>query len=169
MHPLAQGRAEAFERMDGSAQPSMRMHAGGGLGQVGPSFLITPIFHVFFRFFPVFPWTFGRVSWIHGVQTLKMGERWGNMGKQWVKNGIAGLQKTALMHASAHLCQVDRESIDDERAPAVLEACARRSSRSLRIPVRVTEVVPFKISMRVRSESQKPVRAKRVEVRGEGQ
>ena len=33
MHPLAHGRAEAFERMDGSGQPSMRMHADGGLGQ----------------------------------------------------------------------------------------------------------------------------------------
>ena len=32
-----------------------------------------------------------------------MGERWGKMGKKWVKNGITGVQKTALMHASAHL------------------------------------------------------------------
>ena len=30
-----------------------------------------------------------------------MGERWGEMGKKWVKNEITGLQKTALMHASA--------------------------------------------------------------------
>ena len=75
------------------------------------------------------------------------------------RNGITGLQKTALMHASAHLCQVDRESIDDERAPAVLEPCARRSSRALRIPVRVTEVVPLKISMRVRGAKVKTVRA----------
>ena len=32
-----------------------------------------------------------------------MGERWGKMGKKWVKNEITGLQKTALMHASAGL------------------------------------------------------------------
>ena len=32
-----------------------------------------------------------------------MGERWGKMGKKWVKNEITGVQKTALMHASAHL------------------------------------------------------------------
>ena len=68
-----------------------------------PKLLITPIFHEFFRFFPVFPWTFGRAPWIPGVQTLKMGERWGKMGKKWVKNEITGLQKTALMHASAGL------------------------------------------------------------------
>ena len=30
---LAHGRAEAFERMDGSGQPRMQMHADGGLGQ----------------------------------------------------------------------------------------------------------------------------------------
>ena len=70
---------------------------------VSPKLLITPIFHDFFRFFPVFPGTFGRAPWIPGVQTVKMGERWGKMGKKWVKNGITGLQKTALMHASAHL------------------------------------------------------------------
>ena len=68
-----------------------------------PKLLITPIFHDFYRFFPVFPGTFGRVPWIPGVQTLKMGERWGKMGKKWVKNGITGVQKTALMHASAGL------------------------------------------------------------------
>ena len=32
-----------------------------------------------------------------------MGEKWGKMGKKWVKNEITGLQKTVLMHASAHL------------------------------------------------------------------
>ena len=32
-----------------------------------------------------------------------MGERWGKMGKKWAKNEITGVQKTALMHASAHL------------------------------------------------------------------
>ena len=64
-----------------------------------PKLLITPIFPDFYRFFPVFPWTSGRVLWIPGVQTEKMGERWGKMGKEWVKNEIAGLQKTALMHA----------------------------------------------------------------------
>ena len=68
-----------------------------------PKLLITPIFHDFSRFFPVFPGTFGRAPWIPGVQTLKMGERWGKMGKKWVKNEITGVQKTALMHASAHL------------------------------------------------------------------
>ena len=71
--------------------------------QGAPKPLITPIFHDFYRFFPVFPWTSGRVLWIPGVQTLKMGEKWGKMGKKWVKNEITGLQKTALMHASAHL------------------------------------------------------------------
>ena len=68
-----------------------------------PKLLITPIFHDFSRFFSVFPGAFGRALWIPGVQTLKMGERWGKMGKKWVKNEITGLQKTALMHASAHL------------------------------------------------------------------
>ena len=32
-----------------------------------------------------------------------MGEEWGKMGKKWVKNEVTGLQKTVLMHASAHL------------------------------------------------------------------
>ena len=62
-----------------------------------------PHFPRFFRFFTVFSGTFGRAPWIPGVQTLKMGERWGKMGKKWVKNEITGVQKTALMHASAHL------------------------------------------------------------------
>ena len=64
---------------------------------------IAPIFPDFSRFFAVFPWTSGRALWIPGVQTVKMGERWGKMGKQWVKNEIASLPKTVLMHASAHL------------------------------------------------------------------
>ena len=29
-----------------------------------PKLLITPIFHDFFRFFPVFPWTFGRAGFL---------------------------------------------------------------------------------------------------------
>ena len=58
------------------------MHA---LDPGAPKPLITPIFHDFFRFFPVFPGTFGRAPWIAGVQTLKMGKRWGKMGKKWVK------------------------------------------------------------------------------------
>ena len=45
---------------------------------------------IFFRFLPVFPGTSGRAPWIPGVQTLKMGERWGKMGKKWAKNGIKG-------------------------------------------------------------------------------
>ena len=69
---------------------------------------MTPIFHDVFRFFPVFPGTSGRAPWIPGVQTLKMGERWGKMGKKWVKNEITGLQKTALMHASAGLATPPR-------------------------------------------------------------
>ena len=68
-----------------------------------PKLLITPIFHDLFRFFPVFPGTFGCAPWIPGVQALKMGEKWRKMGKKWVQNEITGLQKTALMHASAHL------------------------------------------------------------------
>jgi len=32
-----------------------------------------------------------------------MGEKWGKMGKKWVKNGITGVEKRVLMHASAHL------------------------------------------------------------------
>ena len=32
-----------------------------------------------------------------------MGEKWGKMGKKWVRNEITGVQKTVLMHASAHL------------------------------------------------------------------
>ena len=68
-----------------------------------PKLLITPIFPDFFRFFPVFPWTSGRVLWIPGVQTLKMGEKWGKMGKKWVKKIITGVEKRVLMHASARL------------------------------------------------------------------
>ena len=71
--------------------------------QGAPKPLITPIFPAFFRFFPVSPGTSGRALWIPGVQTLKMGEKWGKMGKKWVRNEITGLQKTVLMHASAHL------------------------------------------------------------------
>ena len=66
-----------------------------------PKLLITPIFPEFSRFFPVFPGTSGRVLWIPGVQTEKMGEKWGKMGKKWVKNEITGVQKTVLMHALA--------------------------------------------------------------------
>ena len=73
-----------------------------------PKLLITPIFPDFYRFFPIFPWTSGRALWIPGVQTLKMGEKWGKMGKKWVKNEITGVQKTVLMHASAHLAQPRR-------------------------------------------------------------
>ena len=35
-----------------------------------------------------------------------MGEKWGKMGKKWVKNEITGVQKTVLMHASARLAKV---------------------------------------------------------------
>ena len=45
-----------------------------------------------------------------------MGERWGKMGKRWVKNEITGLQKTALMHASAHLAA---EVVDSEQPNAI--------------------------------------------------
>ena len=33
--------------------------------------------------YPHFPQTSGRVLWIPGVQTLKMGGKWGKMGKTW--------------------------------------------------------------------------------------
>ena len=51
-----------------------------------------------------------------------MGERWGKMGKKWVKNEITGVQKTALMHASAHLADADGNpwvpaSDDDDSTP----------------------------------------------------
>ena len=74
--------------------------------QGAPEPLITPFLTDFSRFFPVFPWTSGCVLWIPGVQTLKMGEKWGKMGKKWVKNGITGVEKTVLMHASAHLASL---------------------------------------------------------------
>ena len=35
-----------------------------------------------------------------------MGEKWGKMGKKWVRNEVTGVQKTVLMHASAHLAGV---------------------------------------------------------------
>ena len=72
-----------------------------------PKLLITPIFSDFSRFFPVFPWTSSHVPRIPGVQTEKMGEKWGKMGKKWVRNEITGVQKTVLMHASAHLAHGD--------------------------------------------------------------
>eukprot|EP01045_Picozoa_sp_COSAG04_P013546 COSAG04_NODE_965_length_9140_cov_5.526048_11_plen_77_part_00 len=37
-----------------------------------------------------------------------MGEKWGRMGKKWVRNEITGLQKTVLMHASAHQAATKR-------------------------------------------------------------
>ena len=40
----------------------------------------------------------------------------GKMGKKWVKNGITGLQKTALMHASAHLAELERRALQIRRA-----------------------------------------------------
>ena len=89
-----------------------------------PKLLTTPIFHDFFSIFPVFPGTSGRVPWIPGVQTLKMGERWGKMGKQRVKNEITGLQKTA-QGAKLWTLQVptDRYSmIRDVRQPAATSA-----------------------------------------------
>ena len=53
-----------------------------------PKLLITSIFPDFFRFFPVSPWTSSHVPRIPGVQTEKMGEKWGKMGKKWVKNEL---------------------------------------------------------------------------------
>ena len=76
-----------------------------------PKLLITPIFPDFFQFFPFLPRTSSHVPRIPGVQTEKMGEKWGKMGKKWVKNGITGLQKTVLMHASAGPGRVWRASI----------------------------------------------------------
>ena len=73
-----------------------------------PKPLITPIFPDFFRFFPVFPWTSGRVLWIPGVQTEKMGEKWGKMGKKWVKNEVTGVQKTVLMLSLIHISEPTR-------------------------------------------------------------
>ena len=61
-----------------------------GNGPSAPKPLITPFLTDFSRFFPVFPWTSGCVLWIPGVQTLKMGEKWGKMGKKWVRNGNYG-------------------------------------------------------------------------------
>ena len=81
-----------------------------------PKPLITPIFPDFYRFFPVFPGTSGCVLWIPGVQTEKMGEKWGKMGKKWVKNEVTGVQKTVLMHASAHLGPGGRGDRDLRRA-----------------------------------------------------
>ena len=81
-----------------------------------PKPLITPIFPEFSRFFPVFPGTSGRVLWIPGVQTLKMGEKWGKTGKKWVKNEVTGVEKTALMHASAHLAC---NALPNQRAQAL--------------------------------------------------
>ena len=83
-----------------------------------PKLLITPIFPDFYRFFPVFPWTSGRVLWIPGVQTLKMGEKWGKMGKKWVKNEVTGVEKTVLMHASAHLASSGPPTVPSARVGA---------------------------------------------------
>ena len=52
------------------------------MGPSLPKLSITPIFPDFFRFFPVFPWTSSHVPRIPGVQTEKMGEKWGKMGKK---------------------------------------------------------------------------------------
>ena len=90
----------------GERTAALEMKALAADGEMVPSLpklLITPIFPDFFRFFPVFPWTSGCVLWIPGVQTLKMGEKWGKMGKKWVKKIITGVEKRVLMHASARL------------------------------------------------------------------
>ena len=70
-----------------------RPHRPGHLPPGAPKLLITPIFPDFSRFFPVFPWTSSRVPRIPGVQTEKMGEKWGKMGKKWAKNEITGLRR----------------------------------------------------------------------------
>ena len=64
-----------------------------------------------------------------------MGEKWGKMGKKWVKNEVTGVEKTALMHASAHLmppllCGAKRSSMsssysaDDESTYAAASVMA---------------------------------------------
>ena len=108
-----------METLCRSQLPRLRLRPGA------PKLLITPIFPDFFRFFPVFPWTSGRVLWIPGVQTLKMGEKWGKMGKKWVKKIITGVEKTVLMHASAHL----------EPAAALDAGVARRRQALVRAAV----------------------------------
>ena len=75
----------------------------GAMVPSAPKLFITSIFPDFFRFFPVSPWSSSHVPRIPGVQTEKMGEKWGKMGKKWVKNEVTGLQKTVLMHASAQV------------------------------------------------------------------
>ena len=90
-----------------------------------PKLLITPIFPDFSRFFPVFPWTSGCVLWIPGVQTEKMGEKWGKMGKKWAKNEITGVQKTVLMHASAHLVSLHTPPHAHTRATRLSPRCLR--------------------------------------------
>ena len=117
-------RSRGFRRRWGVTSPPVRTDRGCvRIPPSAPKLLITPIFPEFSRFFPVFPGTSGRVLWIPGVQTLKMGEKWGKMGKKWVKNGITGLQKTALMHASAHLSSSLRSS------SSCLASCVRKAFR----------------------------------------
>ena len=96
----------------GERTAALEMKALAADGEMVPSLpklLITSIFPDFFsRFFPVFPWASSHVPRIPGVQTEKMGEKWGRMGKKWVKNEVTGVQKTVLMHASAHLLELER-------------------------------------------------------------
>ena len=98
-HP--EPRSIVREKAERGHRRSAGRAAVGALREPRPKPLITPIFPDFYRFFPVFPWTSGRVLWIPGVQTEKTGEKWGKMGKKWVKSEITGVEKRVLMHASA--------------------------------------------------------------------
>ena len=49
-----------------------------------------------------------------------MGEKWGKMGKKWVKNEITGVQKTVLMHASARLGSAEAVAAAEEALAAAL-------------------------------------------------
>ena len=105
--PTLNGRRCGLLRAVGNRAPARSSRAKRANAQIRPGAPKVlndyPHFPRFLSIFPVFPGTSGRAPWIPGVQTEKMGEKWGKMGKKWVKNEVTGVQKTVLMHASAHL------------------------------------------------------------------
>ncbi len=82
----AASSASAAPVSSGSRAAAARAAATAPTSAGAPKLLITPIFHDSSRFFPVFPWTSGRASWIPGFLASRR-RKWAKNGGKWVKNG----------------------------------------------------------------------------------
>jgi len=56
-----------------------------------------------------------------------MGEKWGKMGKKWVKKIITGVEKRVLMHASARLASVTTPQTTSHAAACIYRAGGKKA------------------------------------------